>query len=121
MELLTKYLKENKGPLTIVGPLYIGEADFKEPVLFIDGGSRFRNSPEGLSLGDNDSSIGELDILLSPDKDFSDLSYALRNIPSHYKEIHLQGFLGGRKDHEIINMGEVQNFLKLAPENTCKN
>jgi thiamine pyrophosphokinase len=97
--------------ITLVGPFFDNSNEIEEPVIFVDSGTHFRKSGEGISVGDGDSIDTPLEIRLNPDKDFSDLAFALRNIPGHYSEIDLAGFLGGRRDHEIINIGEVHHFL----------
>ena len=84
----------------------------EEPVIFVDGGSNRREHGTGLAVGDGDSSSGTMDILLEADKDFSDLAFALSLIPDHFTELVIYGFLGGRRDHELINFGEVLSFLK---------
>ncbi len=113
---IKRYLGRFKGekPLTLVGPFCDPSAPLEEPVIFVDGGARCRKSSHGIAVGDGDSFEGELDILLNPDKDFSDLAFALVNIPQGFSEIHLLGFLGGRRDHEIFNFGEVHQFLTTA-------
>ncbi len=97
--------------ITLVGPFFKHSQDIDEPVIFVDSGSQFRKSDEGISVGDGDSTDTPLEVQLNPDKDFSDLAFVLRNIPDHYREIDLAGFLGGRRDHELFNIGEVHHFL----------
>ncbi len=53
-----------------------------------------------------------MDEPLNPNKDYSDLAYVLAGIPQHFKSLSLLGFLGGRRDHELLNIGEVCAFLK---------
>lgn len=108
---IKNYLNENASVIHIVGPLTQSfDSDPNEPTLFIDGGTKFKKD-YGFSLGDNDSFQGELDYKLPKDKDFSDLQFALTLIPSQTETVYLHGFLGGRKDHELINLGEVAHFL----------
>ena len=97
--------------LTLVGPLYHGIEPFQPPVVFVDGGARYRRGGVGVAVGDGDSSPVPLDEMLRRDKDISDLGYALGQIPGHYKVIRLKGFLGGRRDHELFNLGAVDAFL----------
>ncbi len=89
------------------------------PALFVDGGVRWRAdlSPDSahpaLSVGDADS-CGDLplDIVLDRKKDCSDLEYALGVLqPLSLGGLMLLGFLGGRRDHEWINLAVVANFL----------
>lgn len=105
-----KYLENFSDSITLVGP-FASKKNFMEPVIFIDSGTQYKTDV-GISLGDNDSFDGELNIKLNPHKNFSDLAYALKNIPSRFTIINLLGFLGGRRDHELFNLGEVSLFLK---------
>lgn len=97
--------------INIIGPLFQGVNDFKEPVVYVDGGAKYKRDNKGFSVGDGDSFSGRLDESLPTDKDYSDLSYVLKNIPPYFEIINLLGFLGGRKDHELINLAEVHMFL----------
>ncbi len=110
---IARYLHDyvNASQLSLVGPLYKGKTVFKEPVIFVDGGTQFRLAEEGLSVGDGDSHIKALDEKLNPHKDYSDLAYVLSSVPAHFHEIFLHGFMGGRRDHEWVNVGEVHAFL----------
>lgn len=114
--MIDKYLTQYEDDLKVIGPLYQGKGDFPDPVVFIDGGAKFKNA-EGISVGDNDSFTGKLDVVLSPDKDQSDLAFLLSKIPRSFKKISFFGFLGGRKDHELMNLGEISRFLN-SRENT---
>jgi len=111
---ITRYLHAfaDARAITLVGPLYQGESNFDTPVIFVDGGTAFRHQKTGLSVGDGDSYDGELDERLSPDKDYSDLAYVLSSLPAHFHKVELLGFLGGRRDHELANLGEIHHFLK---------
>lgn len=80
------------------------------PTVWVDGGAHHRND-NGFAVGDGDSFDGALDQTLNPDKDFSDLAFVLRRLPDNFTEISLRGFLGGRRDHELFNFGEVQQLL----------
>lgn len=97
--------------VNLVGPKQWPSHELLEPILYVDGGSRYQLSSEGFSLGDNDSSNHPLDHQLPTDKDYSDLAYALRHC-HNFKTLNLFGFLGGRKDHEIMNFGELHSFLQ---------
>ena len=111
---ITRYLHDYalKKSVSIVGPLYDGDASFHDPVIFVDGGAQFRLQSEGLTVGDGDSHNGVLDEKLNPIKDYSDFAYVLASLPAHFNEVCLSGFLGGRRDHEWANLGEVHAFLK---------
>ena len=79
-EYLSRYRKDEV--LTLTGPLYCDketEIGFTEPVIFVDGGTQWRLGEEGIAVGDGDSSQFKMDILLNPDKDFSDLAFALES------------------------------------------
>ncbi len=98
--------------MCIVGPLFDGARSIEEPAVFVDGGSRFRESGQGISVGDGDSYSGSLDHLLPVEKDYSDLAFVLDHLPGRVRHLDLFGFLGGRRDHELINLGEAHRFLK---------
>lgn len=116
--------------ITLVGPLYQNRHVPQMPTIYVDGGTRFRGEGGGwatqhvkgshptVSVGDGDSAPGQLDELLSPDKNFSDLAFALRSLPHGVREITLLGFLGGRRDHELANLGEVHAFLRTRSQFT---
>lgn len=105
--------------VTLVGPLAAPRAKWPEPCIFIDGGSRHQGqSPLHISVGDGDSSVEQVDHLLPAAKDFSDLAYVLRHMPQHLSRLSMVGFLGGRRDHELINLGEIHRFLCTRPKPT---
>jgi len=84
------------------------------PTIFVDSGSEFLNERHAfpvVSVGDGDSFSGALDHLLPARKDFSDLAFALRSLPTSVHHLELFGFLEGRRDHELANFGEVHKFL----------
>lgn len=101
--------------VTLVGPLHHETFNPVEPTIFIDGGARFRSAdPEKfpcISVGDGDSGDSPLDVKLPAEKDFSDLAFVLRELPDYVKNLRLVGFLGGRLDHELANLGELHQFL----------
>lgn len=97
--------------LYVVGPFYQGQV-LSEPCVFIDRGAHFRPAPNfGFSVGDNDSFLEALDHVLPISKDVSDLAFLLRDIPSHFTDIRLLGFLGERRDHELGTFFEVIQLL----------
>ncbi len=118
-EIVNRYLAGHAkaAKVQLVGPLASSGAVWTEPVLFIDGGAGWRTSGEGIAVGDRDSFDGPLDHQLDPDKAFSDLAFALGHIGPEFTQIELSGFLGGRRDHELLNFGEVFHFLdrRTAP------
>lgn len=90
------------------------------PVLGVDGGAH-HHSDLKVWVGDADSydKVVKADhIYRYPvEKDQSDLALALSlfSEPRHYK-FHFWGFLGGRKDHELFNLGEALSFLDKHTE-----
>lgn len=102
----------------LIGPMRVHKEAIDEtlPIIFVDGGVKFQKDFQAptISIGDNDSneSGNKLDIELDNIKDYSDLDAALALVPSHIEEIYLHGFLGGRLDHQMINMGSIHHFLK---------
>ncbi len=85
----------------------------RQPTIYVDGGSVFRQPSRipSVSVGDGDSASLPLDELLPSAKDFSDLAFVLRHIPVHVVQIEMLGFLGGREDHQLANFGEIHHFL----------
>lgn len=102
--------------IDLVGPFFDPRRQvFEDPVVFVDRGANFRRGHEGFSVGDGDSASARLDLKLSGDKNLSDLAYVLEHLPERFSEVRLFGFLGGRRDHEVFNLGEVHHFLKRRP------
>jgi thiamine pyrophosphokinase len=114
MKTIKEYLDvmKSSNEIALIGPLHNGDIITETAKIFVDGGSQFRNNNEGVSVGDNDSSVIPLDIVLNTKKDFSDLGYTLEHITENFEFINLYGFLGGRRDHELINYAEVGRFLE---------
>lgn len=101
--------------LTIVGPVTdkVPSHLKMHPQLLVDGGANIKNkSKMCFSIGDGDSFSKKLDLILPKRKDFSDLAFSLNIIPKHITVTHFCGFLGGRRDHEFVNLGEIAHFLK---------
>jgi thiamine pyrophosphokinase len=102
------------------------------PTIYVDGGSDYRadggwaasqltphagqSSLPLISIGDGDSAAGKLDEVLPAHKDYSDLAFALRNLPQNIVAVEMLGFLGERRDHELANLGEVHAFLKTRAD-----
>lgn len=120
MATLEAYLSQFNQPETIqiVGPLPSQQIRGDLPTILIDGGTRHREKIDlpTISMGDGDSTVERLDIQLSPDKDFSDLKACLMQLPPSVNKLYLNGFLGGRRDHELINLGEAHHFLLSKSE-----
>ena len=126
-ELLNQYQQflTKSTQIAIIGPLFdnnmISQIDTSSPVLFIDGGinhSSLFPSPKNesfqyFSIGDGDSTEQPLNLTLSQEKDFSDLSYALNILPETIENIFLFGFLGGREDHLLANFGEIHQLISI--------
>jgi len=105
--------------ITIIGPLLDENSRFTEPIIFVDGGTLFKKHPQmGFSIGDGDSAPLPLDQKLNPDKDFSDLSFVLNKLTENFRDIALKGILGGRIDHELINLAEIRRFIKTRSNTT---
>lgn len=100
--------------LFLIGPLALAAPEIPDdcPAVYVDGGTLWRGTRPGFSLGDNDSFEGPLDLTLPKEKDFSDFHFALEQIPQQFSMIEALGFLGGRKDHELLVLGETHHFLK---------
>jgi thiamine pyrophosphokinase len=104
------------GPMGPEAPIQLSDL----PTIAVDGGAHFIENPS-VWVGDADSFPGEVKashIYKHPiEKDFSDLAlaFSLLQDQRHYK-IHLWGFVGGRKDHELFNLGESLNFLDSHQE-----
>lgn len=91
------------------------------PTIYVDGGADFlatnlalsekANLHPVISVGDGDSASVPMNQRLAERKDFSDLAFALRSLPSSVTALELFGFLGGRRDHELANFGEIHSFL----------
>lgn len=116
MESLGSYLSQfpEATEIHLVGPMPLQAPidDLPEPVIFVDGGLRWRRQPIGLSVGDGDSAEITPDLLLSREKDFSDLAFVLSHIPTRFQSLMLHGFSGGRRDHELLVWGEIHHWLK---------
>lgn len=100
------------GKIQIVGPFFDESSKLQEPLIFVDAGVRFRIGAIGFSAGDGDSTSIPMDEELNPTKDFSDLSFVLKNLPQHFCDIQLLGFLGHRNDHQLMNWAEAHRVLK---------
>lgn len=105
--------------VTLVGPLLGNPHTNHQPTIYVDGGVRFRdpksNFPQ-ISIGDGDSAPLQLDKNLPERKDYSDLAFVLRHLPTSIKRVELAGFWGGRRDHEMAVFGELHVFLKSSSE-----
>lgn len=107
---------------TVVGPMGPPPPDFllSHPILAVDAGADFCQKMD-IWVGDGDSIKKPIEAAnifkFSPQKSESDLAIALSLLGQHHhRTLHLWGFLGGRKDHEWLNMGEVMRYLQLKPK-----
>lgn len=98
--------------MTLVGPLADPQASWPTPAIFVDRGNQFQtNHPLHISVGDGDSAARPVDQPLPEAKDFSDLAFALSQLSPAVRKVILLGFLGGRRDHEWMGLGETFRFL----------
>jgi thiamine pyrophosphokinase len=107
---------------TFVGPMgpEMPATLLTHSVLAVDGGADFCHKMD-VWVGDGDSVSKSLDcqhIYKFPSqKSDSDLALALKLIAHHPQvTIHLWGFLGGRKDHELLNFGEILSFFSIKQQ-----
>lgn len=112
----------NSKEWTITGPMgpEMPEGLVAHPILCVDGGARFCKRMD-IWVGDGDSNQINLNceniFKFSPHKSQSDLALALTLFnESSQLTLHCWGFLGGRKDHELINLGEMLTFLETKPQ-----
>jgi thiamine pyrophosphokinase len=117
---------KDKKEWVLLGPMgpEIPEGLSTHPLICVDGGAHFSKNAE-IWVGDKDSFNGEIYskhvFRFSVQKDKSDLALTLDLFGDLLPRIlHLWGFLGGRKDHEIFNLGEALNFLEKTPESQIK-
>lgn len=113
---LPNNLRDNRewvliGPMGPKLPAFLN----KIPKIAVDGGANFSEEYD-LWIGDGDS-VKEMipsdkSILLPKDKDQSDLACAFKLLDSKGSyTLHLWGFHGGRRDHELFVLGECFRFL----------
>lgn len=111
---------QDKLEWNIVGPVSPSSPSNTLPTLAVDGGASFVPNID-VWIGDNDSYLEKIDtenaFFFSPDKDLSDLALALTLFENKSYTLHLYGFLGGRRDHELFNFGEISSHLQKNPSN----
>jgi thiamine pyrophosphokinase len=112
---------ENIQEWTLVGPMGPAlPADLvAHSILAVDGGARFCSHMD-VWVGDGDSQLDFINCLnkyqFSPHKSLSDLALALSFFKQSFPlTLHAWGFLGGRRDHELLNFGESLHFLAHHP------
>lgn len=107
-------IDQSHSQLVIVGPILNQKVEIKLPQIAVDRGLQFAVEPI-LWVGDGDSSTPSQSIpqFFKEDQNVTDLHFCLHNIRNwKWFELHLFGFLGGRKDHELANLGEVYHAFK---------
>jgi len=127
-----KHLETKHSICIVVGPMpfskkiltrYQKESDLD--LVFIDGGAKHlqkfarlikKNGISPQYFGDGDSSNKVMNHK-KRDQNLSDLAYFLKNAVlkknlHKYEHYLFLGFLGGRMDHELINIGEFFRFMK---------
>ena len=112
---------QNEIEILLVGPCPFKKDDIyqnlikKLPILAIDSCvEHLEDRNLALTIGDGDSTEIEMDIKYNPIKDESDLTLGLNLLGTSPKDIKLYGFLGNRKDHELINIGEVCRYVEKS-------
>ena len=106
---------------TFVGPMgpNLPTSMGHQAILAVDGGAAFCHQMD-IWIGDGDSHLESIDCKniyqFPPQKSQSDLALALTFFhQSNPVVLHFWGFLGGRRDHELLNFGEVLDFLESSP------
>lgn len=107
--------------LVLVGPVMaapllpgdierLGLADAAQ--VAVDGGIGYALKPV-LWAGDGDSSPSGTPVAFKDSQNETDLRFCLNGVRGwKWRELHLFGFLGGRRDHELANFGEIHAELK---------
>lgn len=116
---LIKFINNwNHDKINLVGPLNTKQELLEGPILYIDGGVKHQEKfGAGFSLGDEDSSNSPLDLCLPTEKDYSDFAFALRYL-KEFKQIDCYGFTGGRLDHQLAILGDINQYLETS--NLCE-
>lgn len=110
---MNQYSKSEQ--LALVGPILNRAMDPTPfPQIAVDGGARFAHQPI-FWVGDGDSGKpdGISAIFKKTSQDETDLHFCLKQIQNwEWTKLHLFGFLGARRDHELANLGEVCHAVK---------
>ena len=99
----------NHEQLALIGPILTQKIETTFPQIAVDSGIQFASDPI-LWVGDGDSgpTSSLVPLVMKPTQNETDLRFCLNNIESwNWNRLHLFGFLGKRKDHELANLGEV--------------
>lgn len=126
------FLGPTHSSLLLVGPALTAQerlsleetvAYFSGPVILLDGAvNALEKKPKNaIVIGDGDSCDPNkcewIDHLLPKEKNQSDLGFALDfHIPQKTDHLCALGLRGGRLDHELINLGELDRFLQQRSE-----
>ena len=120
-------MNENCTTVNIIGPCEVDKSSINTTLhsIVVDGGLNHKITfQDYISIGDGDSTKSSLEQkcqhLLPEDKNESDLHHALKLIPTKAKKILLHGFLGGRQDHQLMNLAECSHYIDKE-ENFEKN
>ncbi len=117
-----KSLDPGTSDLILVGPMLKSvlkpenagkHIPLETPQIAIDRGIEFSFQPI-FWCGDGDSSEipTQMNHLIKTDQNETDLRFCLNGIKEfEWKHLHLFGFLGGRRDHELANFGEIMTIL----------
>ncbi len=112
----------NKREWTLLGPMgpELSPALRSFPLLGVDGGANFCEKMD-LWIGDGDSIEKKVNASYQfpfpSKKSLSDLALAFSLFESsELFTLHCWGFLGGRRDHELLNFGEALRFLEQKPQ-----
>lgn len=115
----------NSSKWTFAGPMgpTVPERLLSHSLLGVDGGAMFLSRMDAW-VGDADSLEGAIvsdHIFQFPaEKSQSDLALAMSLLTRESDlELHFWGFLGGRKDHEFLNIGETLQFLESRPQSSA--
>jgi len=84
----------------------------------VDGGINHAPAPQ-LWAGDGDSGLMPKNIpaYFKESQDLTDLRFCLGGLrEGAWTQLHLIGFLGARRDHELANLGEIEAELKQRPK-----
>lgn len=111
----------------IVGPMPFAQkkikTSWKGQLIFIDGGlihqKKFVKKTPNLaknafSVGDGDAPSKTSLSIKKQSQNLSDLAFCLERLQKEkgLEKIILLGFLGGRGDHELFNLGEIYSFVQ---------
>lgn len=102
------------GPMQ-AAPFVLPEALKGLPQVAVDGGVHAALNPV-FWCGDGDSGFipAGIPAVVKENQDLTDLSFCLSCIREwRWTEMHLFGFLGGRRDHEMANFGTIAAELLL--------